>query len=90
MGRDDEDIGAVLTDAMHLGHGLHRIREMLDDVRHEDPRKPVALKWPRILIKVPDNVRGRIAGTVDAHRARVLLPGPAPDIENIRPLHHGC
>ena len=90
MGRDNEDIGAVLTDAMHLSHGLHRIREMLDDMRHEDPRKPVAFEWPRILIQVPDNVCGRIAGPVDAHRARVLFPGPASDIENIGPLHHGC
>ena len=90
MGRDDENIGAVLTDAMHLSHGLHRIREMLDDMRHEYPRKSVALEWPRILIQVPYNVCGRIEGAVDTYCVRVLLPGSASDIENICPLDHGC
>ena len=60
MRSDDEYIGAVFAYAMYLRHGLHGIFEMLDDVRHEDAGKAVALERPRVPVQVPNDIGGRI------------------------------
>jgi len=60
MRSDNEYISAALANAMYFRHSLHGILEMLDDVRHEDAGKAVALERPRVPVQVPNDIGGRI------------------------------
>jgi len=88
MWSDNEYICAVLASAMYFGHGLHRILEVFDDMRHEDAGEPVAFEWPRVAVQVPNDVGRGIGRAVDAHRGGVLFPVSTTDIERVCAITH--
>lgn len=82
MGRDDEDVRAVLRHAIDLGHGPHGIFEVLDDVGKIHAGKRVFRQGPGIGIEIPDVIRGRAGCAVDADGVRFRLARSAADIQD--------